>query len=152
MLRIVLVTVVLLVPHGLVAGERVSATNFYVVNQEDFDAGEGIFWIQDNVGTFTVKEGPIEPGFVRCVGSGFGGLGGVSGGGVCIYGEGVDTFTMKWKVERFGENSWQIVEATGKYAGMTGSGTTKTRLQSKFLKLEHRVSDWVGEIKLPKAD
>ncbi len=152
MFRIALATIFLLVPHGLVAGERVSATNFYILNQEEFDAGEGIFWIQDNVGTFTVKEGPIAPGYVRCVGSGFGGPGGVTGEGVCVYGESLDTFTMKWKVERFGENSWHIVEATGKYAGMTGRGTTKTRVQAKFLKLRHRVSDWFGEIELPKAD
>lgn len=148
MFRFVLVAVLLLVPHGLVAGERVSATNYYVLNQEDFNVGGDTFWMQDNVGTFTVSEGPIEAGFVRCVGSGFG----LRGGGICIYGKSLDTFTMKWDIVGFGENKWHIIDATGKYAGMRGRGTTKTRLKSKFLKLRHRVSDWVGEIELPKAD
>ena len=126
-----------------IAGERVSATNFYVVKEEQIPAGNGsVFWTADNVGTFTVEEGPIEPGFARCIGSGFGGPGGIEGDGICIYGEGEDTFTMKW----------QIVTATGKYAGMTGSGTTRTRRDSKFLKLAHRISDWEGKIDLPSQD
>ena len=122
MFRLVLLAVLLLVPHFPVAGERVSATNFYVLNQEEFIAGGDVFWMQDNVGTFTVSEGPIEDGFVRCGGSGF------------------------------GENKWRIIDATGKYAGMRGRGTTKTRVKSKFLKLRHRESDWNGEISLPKAE
>jgi len=149
MFRILLVVTAMMVPASLLAGERVSATNFYVVKQEQFNAGDETFWIEDNVGSYTVSEGPIDPGFARCVGSGFGGPGGVRGGGICVYGEDADTFTMKWKVEGFGVNSWSIVAAAGKYAGMSGKGTTKTRVESKFLKLPHRVSDWEGEIELP---
>ncbi len=142
----------LVAPQVLSAAEPVSATNFYVVGQEQIPAGEDVFWKEDNAGTFTVHDGPIDPGFVRCVGSGFGGPGGVTGGGICIYGEDQDTFTMRWKVEGFGVNSWRIVAATGKYAGMTGAGTTKTRMKSKFVIVPHRVSDWEGEIELPGGD
>lgn len=152
MLRTLLAISVIILPASAFAGERVSATNFYVVKQEQFSAGEEVFWTEDNVGSFTVNEGPIDPGFARCVGSGFGGRGGVQGGGICVYGEGADTFTMKWNVEGAGRNSWRIVTATGKYAGMSGEGTTKTRVDSKFLKLPHRVSDWEGEIQLPGRD
>ena len=135
------------------AGERVSATNFYVVKQEQFSTGNGnVFWSEDNVGTFTVEEGPIDPGFARCIGSGFGGPGGVEGDGICIYGEGDDTFTMKWEIVAFGSNTWKILTATGKYVGMTGHGTSKTRMESKFLKLTHRISDWEGEVTLPAGD
>lgn len=56
---------------------------------------------------------------------------------------------MTWKVDSFGKNSWIIVEGTGKYRGISGNGTTKTRIASEFLKLPHRVSDWEGEIELP---
>ena len=144
---------VLSMASSAIAGERVSATNFYVVKQEQIPAGNGsVFWTEDNVGTFTVKEGPIDPGFARCIGSGFGGPGGVEGDGICVYGEGEDTFTMKWKIVGVGSNEWKIVTATGKYAGMTGSGTTKTRVDAKFLKLAHRISDWEGEINLPNQD
>ena len=149
MFRVLLLATAIMVPTGLAAGERVSATNFYVVKQEQFNAGTEVFWAEDNIGSFTVSEGPIDPRFARCVGSGFGGPGGVQGDGICVYGEGDDTFTMKWKIESFGHNTWQIVHGTGKYAGMSGQGTTKTRVESKFLKLSHRVSDWEGEIELP---
>ena len=155
MLRISLILFALAAPTGLFAGERVSATNFYVVNQEIFPAGPNLwFWTEDNAGSYTVTEGPLDPGFARCVGSGFSGVhgAGVSGDGVCIYGEGEDTFTMTWKIEGFGKNSWRIVDSTGKYLGMSGSGTTKTRIDSKFLKLPHRVSDWEGEIEFPIRD
>ena len=103
MRRFLMIAAIAAAPHGAFAGERVSATNFYVVKQERFNVGGGeVFWTEDNVGSFTVSKGPIDPGFARCVGSGFGGPAGVSGDGICIYGEGADTFTMKWQIESFG--------------------------------------------------
>lgn len=152
MLRSILICSVLLAPQCLTAAEKVSVTNYYVVNQEQIPAGQDVFWSEDNYGTYTVNEGPIDRGFVRCVGSGFGGPSGVSGGGVCVYGEDEDTFTMRWEVVRFGFNEWRIVASTGKYSGMTGSGTTKTRVASKFLALPHRISDWEGEVTLPGGE
>ncbi len=155
MFRLSLVLFAFLFSTGSFAGERVLATNFYVVNQELFGAGvDRWFWTEDNVGSFKVKEGPLDPGFARCVGSGFAGpdVAGVTGSGICIYGEGEDTFTMTWKVEAPGKNSWRMVDGTGKYHGISGSGTTKTRVASKFLKLPHRVSDWEGEISVPEKN
>ena len=152
MLRSMLISAVLVAPQCLTAEEKVSVTNYYVVNQERIPAGEDVFWKEDNYGTYTVNEGPIDSGFVRCVGSGFGGPSGVSGGGVCVYGEDEDTFTMRWEVVAFGFNEWRIVSSTGKYSGMTGNGTTNTRVASKFLALPHRISDWEGEVSLTSAD
>lgn len=152
MLRSMLVTVALISPQCLFATEKIAVTNYYVVNQEQLPAGEVVFWKEDNYGTYTVEEGPIDSGFVRCVGSGFGGPSGVNGSGVCVYGENEDTFTMRWDVVSFGFNEWQIVSSTGKYAGMTGTGVTRTRVDSKFLKLPHRISEWEGEVNLPAGD
>jgi hypothetical protein len=152
MFRSILVSALLFAPGCLVASEKVSVTNSYVVNSEEIPAGNEVFWKEDNSGTFMVHAGPITPGFVRCVGSGFGGPDGVSGSGVCVYGDGEDTFTMRWEVVRFGVNTWRIVSATGKYAGMTGSGTTRTQVASKFLIIPHRISDWEGEVTLPTRD
>ncbi|MCU9838224.1 hypothetical protein OEZ49_10645 [Ruegeria sp. WL0004] len=152
MFRIVLCAAAVLVPQYLIASEKVSATNFYVVKQEQIPAGENVFWKEDNYGTYTIHEGSIDAGFVRCVGSGFGGPGGITGGGVCVYGAHEDTFTMRWEVVSFGFNKWQIVSATGKYSGMTGSGTTRTRVASQFMALPHRISDWEGEVNLPTKD
>jgi len=152
MLRSMLISVVFLAPQCLTAAEKVSATNYYVVKQEQIPAGEDVFWKEDNYGTYTVDEGPIDPGFVRCVGSGFGGPSGVNGSGVCVYGENEDTFTMRWEVVSFGFNKWHIVSSTGKYSGMTGTGTTKTRVASEYLAFPHRISDWEGELTLPDGD
>jgi hypothetical protein len=148
MLRSLLIVAALLAPASAAAAEYVSATNYYVVRQENFDAGGEVFWTQDNSGSFTVDEGPIDPGYARCVGSGFD----LSGGGICVYGDADGTFTMKWTIEAFGFNRWRIVAGTGKYAGIRGEGTTRTRVDSKYLKLPHRVSDWEGEIELPGKD
>jgi hypothetical protein len=130
MLRSLLVAAAIMLPATAGAAEHVSGTNYYVVRQERFSAGSEVYWTEDNSGSFTVNEGPIDPGYARCVGSGFD----LSGGGICVYGEGEDTFTMKWKIETFGVNSWRIVAATGKYAGMRGEGTTRTRVDSRYLK------------------
>ena len=54
---------------------------------------------------------------------------------------------MRWEVVAFGVNNWRIVSSTGKYSGMTGSGTTKTRVASKFLALPHRIL--TGKARLP---
>ena len=153
MIRVFLVTLVAIMSSSLIAGERVSATNYYVLDQESFDVGhDSVFWAEDNAGYFTVNEGPIDSGFARCIGSGFGGASSVRGEGICIYGQDADTFTMTWKIESFGVNSWEIVKGTEKYEGMTGKGTAKTRVTSQYLKLTHRISDWEGEIELPNRN
>ena len=33
---------------------------------------------------------------------------------------------------------------------MQGHGTSVTRVQSEFLKLQHRITDWEGEIEMPE--
>lgn len=152
MFRSMLFAAVFILPQCLTAAEKVSVTNYYVVNQEQIPAGEDVFWKEDNFGTYTVHDGPIDSGFVRCVGSGFGGPSGINGGGVCVYGEDQDTFTMRWEAVGFGVNNWRIVSSTGKYSGVTGTGTTKTRVASKYLALPHRISDWEGELIMPARD
>lgn len=150
MLRFVWASIFLVaIALGANAGERVSATNFYVVKQERFSAGFEVYWTEDNIGSFTVHEGPIDSGFARCVGSGFGSQTTVTGDGICIYGENEDTFTMKWEIIDPGVNRWKIVSGSGKYLGMTGNGTTKTRVDASKLKLPHRVSGWEGEVDVP---
>lgn len=150
MLRISLAALVIAAPAYGFAGERVAGTNSYVLNEERFHAGNLTYWRQDNNGVYEVTEGPIRPGFVRCIGAGFGGPAGVTGDGVCIYGEGEDTFTWRWEAHAGAPNTWEVVGSTGAYAGMKGSGTATSRIASEFTALQHRVTDWEGEITLPE--
>ena len=150
MVRAAMFFLILLVPGLAISGERISGTNTYVIHQDTWNMPNLTYWRQDNIGTFSVKEGPLDPGFVRCIGAGFGGPTGVSGGGICIFGSGDDTFTWSWERHKSGPNTWKVVDATGKYSGMTGKGTSRTRADSQHLKMPQRISDWTGEIEMPK--
>lgn len=138
-----------LAPGLAAAGERISGVNSYVQNLESWHAGDLTYWRQDNNGVYEVKEGPLDPGFVRCIGAGFSGPTGVKGEGICIFGEDNDTFTWSWRTHPGGPNTWKVIDATGKYKGMTGSGVSRSRVASEFQALQHRVTDWEGEIELP---
>jgi len=150
MIRLAVLTIILLASGSAFAGERISGTNHYVLHEEIWPAPNMTYWRQDNIGTFSVKEGPLDPGFVRCIGAGFGGPTGVRGEGICIFGSGDDTFTWAWRRHKEGPNTWQVIDATGKYEGMTGRGKAFTRATSQGLKLPHRITDWEGEIEVRK--
>lgn len=149
MVRTLTFLVILCLPFCAAAGERVAGTNSYVIHQQNWHAGDMTYWRLDNAGTFDVSAGPLTPGFVRCIGAGFGSARGVTGEGICIFGKDDDTFTWHWEAHRDGPNTWEVIDATGKYRGMTGSGRAITRVESEKLKIQHRVTDWEGEIDLP---
>jgi len=150
MFRTALVVAALIVPALCQSGERISGENSYVLNEERFHFDTGTYWRQDNDGSFSVTEGPIDPGYVRCLGAGFGGASESTGGGLCIFGEGKDTFTWRWEVHFGAPNTWTVVGATGKYLGMQGQGIAKSQIGSEFFAMAHRITEWEGEITLPK--
>lgn len=136
------------------AGERIVGTNSYIAAEELFPVDYGVYWRQDNNGTFSVSEGPLENGFVRCIGAGFNIASIGSGEGICIFTTGdlaakEDTFTWEWRMVGVGQNEWKVIGATGKYAGMRGSGTARTNTASEFRAQRMRVTEWEGEIDLP---
>jgi len=139
----------LLAPTFVLAGERVSGENSYARKEQNWQLNNSVYWQQTNVGTFTVTEGPLDPGFVDCLGAGFGRAEGVRGEGICIFENAEGSFTWTWQAIPGALNQWQVAAATGKYKGMTGSGTAKSRIQSEFTAMQHRVTTWEGEIELP---
>lgn len=153
MKKFVLISVLALVAATARAEpQRIEINNVYPLNQENFDLGDHSFHSTDNVGGFEVVEGPMQDGPARCTGSGFAyGDGTNSIQGICIFGEGADTFTMRWKAgEKGAANDWEIILGTGRYEGMTGQGVATTDIVSMFQALPLRRTRIVGTVNLPE--
>ena len=119
--------------------------------RDTFELDDSGFYYQDSESYSEVVEGPFEDGPSRCLGSGFYFKDGTNDiGGICIYGEGTDTFTIKWKAGEQGTaNTWTVVAGTGKYRGMTGEGiaTTKTEQFQRLVRLVE--THVVGTVTMP---
>jgi len=117
-----------------VAQERIELNNIYPLNQEIFQLSDRIYFTQDNQGYYEVIEGPFEEGPTRCIGAGFGFQDGTNTiDGICIFGEGNDTFTMQWQAGEKGEaNTWTIVAGTGRFEGMTGKGIASSGVEVMY--------------------
>jgi hypothetical protein len=144
MKRFVLILVLLLFPLTASAGEKANGTNFFVVKSESWETSETTgYWMWHGNGVRNAASGPligIEP--IECHGAGFWDANGSWGEGVCVSGSGEDTRKYHWgrgKGEDVGR--WEILSATGKYAGVTGHGTYK----STDLSDGHSISEWEGE-------
>ncbi len=149
--RLLLCLCVLLLPTVSVAGEKVSGTNTYMLNEKQWPTEhDSVFWTLSNFGTFETTVGPLGSGPVECHGSGFWDHNGAKGEGICIFGSDADTFTFAWKAEPGKTSTWKIVRATGKYADITGAGTHVTRKDTAKRIMPVRITDWQGEIELPK--
>lgn len=138
----------LLLPLAAVAGEKVSGTNFYVVDQPTWKTGEGSgYFMWHGEGISQSAEGPLPTSAIECHGAGFWGPDGSSGEGICVIGAEDDTRIMHWKRdmgEKFGR--WEMLMGTGKFAGITGEGTyTSERLPGG-----RYMSQWEGEVTLPE--
>ncbi len=133
------------------AQERIEINNVYPINQEYFHLRDSVYYTQDNRGYFEVVEGPLEEGPARCVGGGFGAQDGVNTiEGVCVFGEGEDTFTMRWKAGNQGAaNTWTIVAGTGRFDGMTGEGIATTGVEVMYKAMPLRQSHIVGSVTIP---
>ncbi len=143
-----------LVAIGSTAGaeeQRIEINNVYPLSQENFDLGDHIFHVTDNIGGFEVLEGPMDDGPTRCIGSGFGYQNGTNSiTGICIFGEGDDTFTMSWKAgEKGAANTWEIIIGTGRYNGITGKGIATTDVVTMFQALPLRRTHIVGTVEIP---
>ena len=148
MSRLLAIILLLLSGSLALAQDRVSGENSYALREVKWTLNDGVYWQQENFGTYTVGEGPIAPGFVECIGAGFGGASGVRGEGICIFRNDEGSFTWTWQAIPGQMNNWQVAAGTGRYEGMTGSGTAKSKIHSEFTAMAHRVTSWEGQIKL----
>ena len=72
MKRLVLFLVLLLFPLTAIAGEKVSGTNFFVVDNQGWETGDGTgYWIWHGEGVHYSAEGPLGTVPTECHGAGF---------------------------------------------------------------------------------
>ncbi|KMW59090.1 hypothetical protein AIOL_004071 [Candidatus Rhodobacter oscarellae] len=136
--------VLAMAPMAVHAGESFQATNTYVTESKAWPVDQATgYWMVAFEGVSQVTEGPIDTMRVECHGAGFWGPGGLDGGGICIHGEGDDTFILRFDSKPDG-NTWTILSGTGKYQGLTGSGTAVT----EALAGNRRISELVGDVSL----
>jgi hypothetical protein len=147
-----LITAGLFAASTAAAQETLEINNIYPMTEESFQLSDRIYFTQDNRGYFEVVQGPAKDGPARCIGGGFGLRDGTKTiEGICIFGEGEDTFTMAWQAGQQGAaNDWQIVAGTGRYDGMTGSGIASTGVEIMYKAMPLRQTHIIGTVEIPE--
>lgn len=131
-------------PVAVASAEEFAATNTYVTETKTWPTGEKDgYWMVKFTGVSQIAKGPIETMAVECNGAGFWSAEGIVGTGICVHGSGEDTFVLRFD-NKPGSNTWRILSGTGKYIGLTGSGTATT----KKLPGNRRVSVLNGDVNL----
>jgi hypothetical protein len=112
----------------------------------------------DSTGAFETRTGPLPDGPVECHGAGFWTPEEIMGEGICIFGAAPHRWTVAFAMEpgnKFGaqraENyrrrgTWKVAHGTGKYVGMTGTGS----FVSSAVAGGQKATEWEGEVELPK--
>lgn len=133
------------------AGERVSGENHGSSKERAWRFSDHrSFWVSESYGMATIKEGPLSDEPFECHGSGFSGATYNRGDGICVFGVAPDAYVWKWTASEGRANDWEIIDATGKYQGMTGSGVVASRPVANQQPMAQRVHIWSGEIDLPE--
>jgi hypothetical protein len=114
------------------------------------------YYVYGSEGTSAWEAGPFEDMPIECHGAGFWSPTEVLGEGICIFGAEPDQWTVVQQMvegsnlwsektnlsDRTGD--WNVVHGTGRYAGMTGSGTFTAR----DLENGKRITEIEGEVEL----
>jgi len=136
--------VLTLAPMAAPAAEKFAATNTYVTESQTWPVDDTSgYWMVAFKGVSQVTEGPVETMAVQCNGAGFWGPDGLDGNGICVHGDGDDTFILRFDSQP-GGNTWEILSGAGKYEGLTGAGTAVT----EALPGNRRISRLTGEVSL----
>jgi len=141
------------------AGEMISGTNTYVTDQRTWKTGEfSGYYMYDSTGTMDTQVGPLPNGQVECHGAGFWTPEEIMGEGICIFGLAPNRWTVgftmdpgnKFDAQRAESyrrvGTWKVVHGTGKFVGMTGTGSFATGPVVDGQK----TTQWEGEVELPK--
>ena len=148
-----------LLAGSALAGEMISGTNTYVTEQRTWDTGESSgYYMYDSTGTIEAHAGPLPNGPIECHGAGFWTPEEIMGDGICIFGEAPHRWTVAFNMDLGNQfnaqraeqyrrrGTWEVVRGTGKYVGMTGTGSFVTGpvVDGK------KTTQWEGEVEPPK--
>lgn len=138
----------LLAASPVIAEQRIELNITYPLNQEYFELSDRVYFRQDNQGYFEVVDGSLTNGPARCLGAGFGFQDGTNSiEGICIFGEGDNTFTLAWDAGEAGAaNTWTVVAGTGQFKGLSGNGIASTDVEITYKALPLRQTHVVGTI------
>ena len=148
MRRSITAVILALLPMQAFAQEKISGTDYYVVDQQSWETGEDSGYYEwRGQGVQVPAEGPLGPGPIECRGSGFWGPDGSRREGICVAGADENTRTYSWSRDQGADvGNWTLLSGTGEFAGMGGQGTFTTRP----LPGDRQINDWEGELTLPE--
>ena len=152
--------IMLLVAAPAFAGDAIKGTSTSVSKDRTWATGANSgYYIYDSEGTIAWEAGPFEDAPIECHGAGFWTPAEIVGEGICIFGVEPDRWTVAhempagsnlWADKQSNtshrQGVWRVVHGTGRFDGMTGSGTFVSR------KLEDggSTTEIEGQTELPK--
>ena len=160
MKRVLLIALMATTMTPVAAGELFSGTHTYRPNTELWSPVPAAgWWTSTMVGAYESMSGPIPAGRIECRGSGHWNKSVREANGVCVFGEGSDTWMLRYQATDTDRASrtaagyipvgeWTVVDGNGIYSGMTGSGTYLAE-QSVAEGGKHQTR-WEGEVTILK--
>lgn len=142
------------------AGELFSGTHTYRPNSEIWNpipaAGS---WSSTMVGQYQPKSGPIPASRIECRGGGFWNKSIREANGVCVFGEAPDVWMLRYNATETDRakrtaagylpmGEWTVVGGTGRYSGITGSGTYLA--EGAVAEDQKHRTRWEGEVTIPE--
>ena len=142
------------------AGELFSGTHTYRPDTELWNPVPAAgWWTSTMVGEYEPMSGPIPAGRIECRGGGFWNKSVREANGVCVFGEQPDVWMLRYRATETDRanrtnagympvGEWTVVGGTGRYSGMTGSGTYLA--EGAVAEGEKYRTRWEGEVTIPE--
>lgn len=142
------------------AGEMFSGTHTYRAESETWMPVPASGWrTVTMVGEYEPMTGPIGAGRIECRGTNYWHKSTVEADGVCVFGEGPNTWMLRYRMTRTDrattraeqhqrEGEWTVVDGTGRFSGMTGSGTYLA--EGAVAEGNLYRTRWEGEVTIPE--
>ncbi|QIE57366.1 hypothetical protein G5B40_19120 [Pikeienuella piscinae] len=141
------------------AGELFSGTHTYRPDYEQWNPVPAAgWWTATMVGEYEAVSGPIPAGRIECRGGGYWNKSIREANGVCVFGEASDTWMLRYRATEIDRASrttagympigeWTVLAGTGRYNGMTGSGTYLA--EGAVAEGGKYRTRWEGEVTIP---